>query len=125
MFLPLPRATLLLATPKSGKDDLKHLFIILTNANQDDDVLIVNISSLSNRCDDTCILNSSDHSFIKHKSYIAYKHSNIIKVDKLESLVIKQYEPINIEIFNKICSGLLKSKHTSPKIKKFYMDCVK
>jgi hypothetical protein len=68
MFLPLPRATLLLATPKSGKDDLKHLFIILTNANQDDDVLIVNISSLSNRCDDTCILNSSDHSFIKHKS---------------------------------------------------------
>lgn len=110
MFLPLSRATLLLATPKSGKND---------------DVLIVNISSLSNRCDETCILNSSDHSFIRHKSYIAYKHSNIINVDKLEPLVIKQYEPINIDMFNKICSGLLKSKHTSPKIKKFYMDCVR
>ena len=98
---------------------------MLTNPNQDNDVLIVNISSLSNRCDETCTLNSSDHSFIKHKSYIAYKYSNITRVDKLETLIVKQYEPINIDIFNKICSGLLKSKHTPLKAKRFYTNYIK
>lgn len=124
MFLPMPRATLLMATPKNGKDDLKHLFIVLTHPNQDNDVLIVNLSSLYNRCDKTCTLDNQDHAFIKHTSYIAYKYSTIININKLAPLVVKQYPPMGVAIFEQICNGVLKSKYTPLKAKKFYSDYI-
>lgn len=121
MFAPFKRATILLATPKNPNDNSNHLFIILTNPNQNQEVLAINITS-SDEFDKTCILTSKDHSFINRKSYVSYRYCNIFQVDKLKELLIKTYEPIGQETLNRIVKGLYKSKYTKQKIKSFYTN---
>lgn len=121
MFIPIPKATILLPTPKKDNPDLKHLFIIITKPNKDNKILTVNISSCNNYYyDSTCILAKNCHSFINKKSYIAYRHSKVFSVNELNKLSFKSLEPIKDSIFNRICLGLLKSKHTPFGIKEFY-----
>ncbi|SMN02557.1 hypothetical protein SPONN_1302 [uncultured Candidatus Thioglobus sp.] len=124
MFVPLQRATILLATPKHQNDSTNHLFIILTNANEAKEVLIINITS-SDKFDETCILTSQDHSFINRKSYVSYRYCNIIHADKLKKLVIKTYEAISQDTLNKIIKGLYQSRYTKQKIKAFYTHSLK
>jgi hypothetical protein len=119
VFVPLKRATILLATPKQGNE---HLFIVLTNPNKAKEVLIINITSSDKFYDKSCVLEKGDHSFIKHKSYIAYRYCNIIHADKLKDLVIRTYEPINQETLDRIVKGLYKSRHTKQKVKTFYTN---
>lgn len=124
MFIPLPKATLLVATPKQGNQNLKHLFIMLT-APIDDDVITVSLSSCKTQFyDKSCILNKGEHSFIKHKSYIAYHRSGVLKVIQLENMTIKQLEQVSDDVFKRIIGGLLKSKQTPNKVKKFYIDYI-
>lgn len=124
MFIPLKRATILLATPKHQNDSIKHLFVVLTNPNKAKEVLIINITS-SDKFDETCILTNKDHSFISRKSYVSYRYSNIINADKLKDLVIKTYEPINQETLDRIVKGLYKSRYTKQKAKTFYTNSLK
>jgi hypothetical protein len=119
MFIPIQRATVLLATPKNINDNTNHLFIVLTAPNELDEVLIINITS-SDKFDQTCILTSKDHSFINRESYVSYRYCNIIKCEKLNELLIKSYEPVSQDVLDKIIRGLYKSKHTKQKIKNFY-----
>lgn len=112
---------MLLATPKKSDDTASHLFIVLTNANQNQEVLAINITS-SDKFDPTCILTSKDHSFINRKSYVSYRYCHIFTVDKLKKLVIKTYEPIGQDILDRIIKGLYQSKYTKQKIKSFYTN---
>lgn len=121
MFIPLKRATILLATPKYQNDSINHLFVVLTNPNKAKEVLIINITS-SDKFDETCILTNKDHSFISRKSYVSYRYSNILNADKLKDLVIKTYEPINQETLDRIVKGLYKSRYTKQKVKTFYTN---
>ncbi len=124
MFAPLPKATLLVATPKQGNQDLQHLFIILT-APIDGTVITVNLSSCKTKFyDKSCVLEKGDHSFIKHKSYIAYHHSEILKITQLKNMSIRQLEQVTENVFNRITSGLLKSKQTPNKVKKLFVDYI-
>lgn len=124
MFIPVQRATVLVATPSNKNNNLNHFFIILTNPDTENRVLIINITS-SDKSDETCILTEEDHSFINRKSYISYKNCNTIKVDRLSELVIQTYELIGKEVFDKIIKGLYKSKRTTQKVKFFYTNYLK
>ncbi len=124
MFVPLKRATILLATPKHQNDSTNHLFIVLTNPNKAKEVLIINITS-SDKFDETCILTNKDHLFINRKSYASYRYCNIIHADKLKDLVIRTYEPINQETLDRIIKGLYKSRYTKQKVKTFYTNSLK
>lgn len=124
MLIPLPKATLLVATPKPKNQDLKHLFIILTKP-VDGVIITVNLSTCKTKFyDKSCILEKGEHSFIKHKSYIAYNRSEILKVTQLKNITIRQLEQVSDDIFNRITSGLLKSKQTPNKIKKFFINYI-
>jgi hypothetical protein len=113
-----------MATPKQENNELKHLFIILTKP-VDGEVIVVNLSSCKDPFyDNSCILNKDNHSFIKHQSYISYRHSKIFKVVELEYKIVKQLEPVSNDVFNRITSGLLKSKEDPNKVKKFFIDYV-
>ena len=124
MFVPLPKATLLVATPKQGNQDLQHLFIILT-APIEGAIITVNLSSCKTKFyDKSCVLEKGDHSFIKHKSYIAYHRSEILKITQLKNMTIRQLEQVTENVFKRITSGLLKSKQTPNKVKKFFVDYI-
>jgi hypothetical protein len=124
VFIPLPKATLLVATPKQGNQNLKHLFIILTEP-VDGVVITVNLSSCKTSFyDNSCLLDKNDHSFIKHKSYIVYHRAEILKITQLENMTIRQLEQVTDDVFSRIVGGLLKSRQTPNKVKKFFVDYI-
>ncbi|OIR24491.1 hypothetical protein BGC33_10720 [Bathymodiolus thermophilus thioautotrophic gill symbiont] len=124
MFIPLPRVTLLVATPRQGDKDLRHLFIILTEP-VNGEIVTVNLSSYKTSFDDkSCVLDKGDHPFIKHKSYIVYHRSEILKATQLENITIRQLEQVADDVFRRIIQGLLQSKQTPNKVKKFYRDYI-
>jgi len=129
LFIPVRRATLLVPSGPEHDPNRKHLFILLTDPpNPDGEVLLVGVASVQERLphDPTCLLYLGDHPFIRHKSYVNYAFARIEPVGKLVNGV-KQglFDPqgtLGEAVFARVCKGLLESRRTTPKIRKFYED---
>jgi hypothetical protein len=125
-FLPYRKATFLIPSGPPHDPDRKHLFVILTDPQEDSDVLLVSLSSLRPALphDPTCILVAGDHPFVRHDSFVFYRLARIVPVAALRRRVrdgtFIPREPMREEVFSRICQGLLASPHTTPKIKRFY-----
>lgn len=129
MFIPFRRASLLIPSGPVQDPQRKHLFIVLTDPFDDTGngisrVLLVNLSTVRDGCDRACILRPGDHSFVKHDSFVAYWSARIEEAGKIASAVHKNlfqaHHPVSERVMLKICQGLESSKHTAPKILKFY-----
>ncbi|EAA0619059.1 hypothetical protein FYL48_21945, partial [Shigella flexneri] len=74
-------------------------------------VLVVNISSIKDGVphDPSCVLNSGDHRFIKHPSYVVYAEAIIWRVDnmvrKQRSGEISVHDDMPEATFNRILDG--------------------
>lgn len=127
LFFPYKKATLLAPSSPNNISDLKHLFIILTNPNNDKDVLLVNVSSIrpGRYHDPACKIAPKAHPFIKRDSFIYYRYAQIANahdiVSKVKSGEFVAYEPVSDELFKSVIDGLLSSKDTSLKVKDFYI----
>ena len=103
-----------------------HLFILLTDPITEERlVLLCPITTLypDKWHDASCVLDSNDHEFIQHKSFVNYSKARIIAASKLEKGVkgnlFKPRAIIAEEIYLRICNGLFTSKFTTPEIKGF------
>ena len=67
-------------------DDLQieHLWVVATNPNEDELVAVVNITTLRGAKDQTVVLRSGEHQFVKHDSCVNYTMAEIVKVEKLQ-----------------------------------------
>src|SRR5438094_2704490 len=89
VFLPYPRATLLIPSGPRAQPDQHHLFVIMTEPIAQPDttrlVALVNITSVKPGLpvDPTCLLAPGDHPFIRQESYVAYRHARIEDCTKL------------------------------------------
>lgn len=131
MFLPARRATLLIPSGPAHDPNRNHLFILLTDPVDDPDsgskfVLLVSLSSIKagQYHDPTCALLRGDHPFIKNPSYIDYSRARIEDAAKVlrgvkEGLFTPQ-GTIEAGVFARICKGLLDSRHTVPKVRRFF-----
>lgn len=126
MFIPLPKATLLIPSGSANNPDKKHFFVILTKQNNHGELLIVSLSSIKpgNFHDKTCLLYPGDHPFIRHDSYVNYRHARI-EAERRLRLGIRDgkfipHDPFGDEIFFRICQGIMESRFTAHKIKEFY-----
>ena len=134
LFLPLKRATLLIPSGSASDQERKHLFVLLTDPQGDDEksrqVLMVSASTVKPgvRYDPTCLLYQGDHPFIRHKSYIAYQRARIELVMKVvngvKAGVLIQHETMDSAIFARICKGLEESRLTTPDILDFYRKSI-
>ena len=118
-FLPVKKGTLL---KLSGNKE--HLFVILTEECSEKYHLLVNFSSIHDNVyhDDACVVNSGEHPFIKHPSYIEYRLAETVKASHLAKCNFTQKEPVSDELFKRICDGLILSRHASKRIKKYFID---
>jgi hypothetical protein len=88
-------------------------------------VLMVNISSLlkESHFDETCVLGSQDHQFIKHDSYVFYKKADIFGAERvnlgLADGSLSSHASFTEKVFKRILDGFEISDETKPKILRF------
>ena len=111
---------------RSTHNEKQHLWIVITDPNTENKVLIVNITSLKSWQDQTVILNRGEHPFITEPSCVFYREAEIVdnsKLDQAESMgAIAKRECCSESVINLIRSGVVASPQTRRVIKKFFSD---
>lgn len=103
------------------------MFVILTEANDDGEHLLASITSVPEVgfYDPTCMLNSSDHPFLRHDSYVFYRKAQILRGTKITRLVGQKYyvprEDMAEELTQRILDGVMESDFT-PNFCKNFLD---
>lgn len=103
-----------------------HLFVVLTEACPEGNVLLVSFSTIREErfYDSTCIVTPGEHPFIKKPSFIEYRKARIEKASHVvkcrEATYWFPHEPVSNELFTRICMGILDSPHTPKRIKDYY-----
>lgn len=114
---------------KKAISDRSHLFFILTEPDEVDQVLVVvavNLTGKTDRglgSDTTVVLDVGDHPFIKKPSVIVYQKAEFFKTEKLLRYINEEksleVEELDDELFKKIQKGLLESDQTPIKFQKY------
>lgn len=136
--MDIQRKLSILMPTNYGKDEsgLFHLYFILTDpcfngeTGHSDCVLSVSCSSIKEGklYDDACVLFAGEHEFIKRDSFIFYNHLRIDAASKIEreiaegKFIVK--EIMSDELYNRILSGLVKSKHTEKRYIRFLKSAI-
>ncbi|UXT64145.1 hypothetical protein FY133_00570 [Agrobacterium tumefaciens] len=120
----LKSGTLLIPSGPSHDPDRKHLFVVCTDACDEEKQLIVPVSGYSNNlCDGTCILEIGEHEFITKRSYAFYRNARIESAATLDNgLNQKVFVPkadVDPAVFKRIIDGICTSPQTARRIKKY------
>lgn len=123
IFLPLRKATLLLPTPSESNPDLKHLFIILNNPIDKEQLIgLVNITENRRHEEKSCVLTPNDHGFIQKESTVKYSAAQIKEAPKIiigvQNGIFSPHDPVTEEVFHRICEGAINSPHSPPWLKR-------
>ena len=70
--------------PMNDTHQIEHLWVVATNPDKDELVAVVNITTLQGAKDQTVVLRSGEHQFVKHDSCVNYTMAEIVKVEKLQ-----------------------------------------
>lgn len=122
------KGTLLIVSGPARDRERKHLHVVCSDPDSDGNVAIVGICSVTEQFhDETCILKSHEHRFLKHDSYVLYARAKIVSVASLEQgieiEVIVPHDEMNGQTFLRVANGACRSRFTSRKIKA-YLGCV-
>lgn len=106
-------AFLIPSGPNCSNEDQFHLFVVLTDTNKSNSILLVNATTCHPNVPDdpSCYLEVGDHNFIRQKSYILYEKSRKLSLLKLRQLIaartiIFRPPPIAQEVFERIMAGV-------------------
>lgn len=103
----------------SGPRDKNHLFFVLNNP-KDGEAVLACLSSMHQYADRTCIVNPGDHPFIRHKSFIDYRHCRTDRVTHLTTLLergyIQRMDKASDALVERILKGAKRSEHTKQRI---------
>jgi len=103
----------------------RHLWIVITPPTEDEDeVVIVSITTLRQYSETLVKLHQGDHSFIKHESVIAYSHAMVVAVEYIETAIkngtAERTDPVTAALLNRVQAGLVESDRTPNGVKYFY-----
>lgn len=111
---------------RSTLSERQHLWIVATDPNNEDKVLIVNITSLKSWQDQTVILSKGEHPFITEPSCVFYREAEIVDNAKLDQAVragaIAKRECCSKSVIDLVRSGVIASPQTKRVVKKFFSD---
>jgi hypothetical protein len=124
VFLPFPKATLLVVSGTQARPDVRHLFVILTKPLGDaNEVLMVGLSSIHPDVpfDASCTIYSGEHPFVRHETYVRYDRARLEParklIDGVRTGVFVPQSPVSDVLYKRICVGLTSSTQASPKVK--------
>lgn len=112
--------TYLISTPPDYQTE--HLFIIIITID-DDEALIVNITTKKENSDMSCIITTGDHDFITHDSVINYKDAIKTKIKLLKTNIennnITPHSPVSEDLLQRILKGASNSEFLPKEFKEY------
>ena len=119
------KGTLLIPSGPSHDPDRMHLHIICTDPDEKGKQLIVSVSKKTSApCDNTCVLQSHEHSFLSQESYIFYRKARIIDqtalINGVNAKLFAFKDDVNGQTFLKVTNGICASPQTPRKIKAYF-----
>lgn len=127
--LDVVRLTVLVPSGPPHDPNRMHLHIVLAGpceaSSGVDHVAWVSVQSVTEDAfhDPTCILDQGDHSFVSKPSWVNYRKSDLVEVDRvqrgIDSGCFIKKEPMNYDVFRRVLAGVYVSKHTPLKVKDF------
>jgi hypothetical protein len=101
----------------------EHLWIVVSDQNSDGEVLVVNVTSLRDSSDDTCILDPGEHPFIDHQSVINFRKAQVWRAQRIESAAangaINPQQVCSTALLKRIREAALKSPFFTIKLRKY------
>lgn len=103
----------------SGK---RHLRIVITASNEQNEFLTVAIDTLRSKSQDTsCIIEPGEHSFIKTRSFVNYHYAKVLNFTQvfngLQKGVLVRKEDISDELLKRIQDGAKKTSRLNNNLK--------
>ena len=100
----------------------EHLWIVLTDPDEAGQVAMANITTRRLDSDDSCLLDVSDHPFVRWESAIAYEKARVAPANALEQFIIKgmlqSRQPCSTDLLERVQNGALASIFTPRGVKK-------
>ena len=99
-----------------------HLWVIINDpAQHADRALFVNVSTLRDDAETTCLLVKGEHPFITHESYVRYRSAKGADVASLEMLVkakkLKPHQSASAALLAKLRAGAVASPLMPPEMR--------
>lgn len=110
----------------SNGNFIPHLYFVLSDPNKDNEVLVVNMSSVHdiNRVDQSCILEVGEHEKITNRSFMFYGKAKAMKVKEiLEGCmmgIIENQKEVSDVLLQRMQIGAKKSPFLPEGLKKFF-----
>jgi len=106
-----------------------HLWVLITDPQPQTALgIIISITTLRNRQDQTVIVGPSDHPYLQHPSVVFYGDSRIVDTRAIERAVlegtVQSQERCSPNLLSLLQGGVLASPHTPKKIIRFYRDAI-
>jgi len=123
--MPVRKGTLFM--PSGGTD---HLHVVMNDPVYDpiaghELVLVASVTSIypDRHYDPTCLLKVGDHPFVRHDSYISYRHAELLRVDGLSAKIasgeVSRSHPVSDALFQSILAGFGASDFVVKKVERF------
>lgn len=111
-------------------DDFEHLWVVLTDPDDDDMAVCVNITEKRLYSDTTIVLVAGDHPYVRKASVANYPDAQLLDMGRVsealeadaKSFVCKSHRPCSGELLEKLRNGLLRSPHTPKQVKAVCSD---
>ena len=108
--------------PIPGKST-PHLWIVLTDPDDNDKLAVVNLTTRRTGSDETVILRPGDHPFVKHPTIVNYGDADFAIAGKLTNAVSRgvawSHSPVNQDVLSRIQNGVQQSRHTPRELKEY------
>lgn len=97
----------------------KHLNVVIALL-EDGSIIHCHLTTQNRRSDNTCVVESGEHEFVKHGTVVRYdavQHCSGDALAALERCIVKRFAPVSAELLARIRQGALDSPQTPDYIK--------
>lgn len=103
-----------------------HLWVVLTEPDENGEVAMVNITTLRANSDTAVIIRSNEYYRTTHDSAVHFQDARIVEQENIlkaiKGGVCQKCNPCSPALIKKIQEGITKSKLTPQKVIKFYLS---
>jgi hypothetical protein len=105
----------------------EHLWIVVAGPTLADEFVIFNITSWREGCDESCIVESGEHSFVQHRSVVAYARGQLLSREMwalLQRYGCNMKARVSPELLRKVQEGALASDFTAGKLQSIVREAL-